>query len=532
MLSRSSAPAALRPLPLPLPAPAARSEAVASSSAPLGRKLLVGARTHADVPVVVALLRRLGARSRVIRSIGVIAARAQDPLLVAGALRDHPRVAFVERDLTLRLAGDGDVPDPGHGGINFSWAADAVGSGPALVAAGGGSQRTVAVLDTGVDVGHVDLAGRIGRRFDTQSGSSEVYDAVGHGTFVAGLISAVDGNGLGGRGVAGATTVVAVRGSTTGEFTLGDVLQGLDFAVRAGADVVNFSLAGDSFSASQARALGMAFFNDVLPVAASGNRALEGNPLEYPAALLGGRRGAPGIGLSVAATLPDDQPAVFSNHNDHVSLAAPGASPDCRRGVFSTVPRNANMIWDEEPGGCSPPLSAGDSQGRWGYGQGTSFSAPLASGIAALAWQVEPQLQSEQVAHVLIRSARQTFRPPGWNEYTGRGIVDGGAAVALARVYDTAEPRVRTKVRRRGSRLKVRMLRTADRTHAGHERAGVSSYTVAVSTDGGRNFRRERSRRPFTARLTLRPGVRYRVLAVACDANNNCGVKRLDRFAR
>ena len=65
----------------------------------------------------------------------------------------------------------------------------------------------VAVVDSGIDVNHADLAGRIGPTYDVLTGGTGVRDFVGHGTFVAGLISAIDGNGLGGHGVAGATTV-------------------------------------------------------------------------------------------------------------------------------------------------------------------------------------------------------------------------------------------------------------------------------------------------------------------------------------
>jgi hypothetical protein len=228
--------------------------------------------------------------------------------------------------------------------------------------------------------------------------------------------------------------------------------------------------------------------------------------------------------------MPDDQPAPFSNHNDFVSLAAPGSSPDCRRGVFSTAPRNANSIWDEDPSECSPVSVAG-AGGRWGYGQGTSFAAPLASGIATLVWQVEPQLQSEQVAHVLIRSARQTLQPPGWNEFTGSGIVDGGAAVAAAEVYDTDAPRSRARARRRGDRVTIRTRRSRDRTDPGHELAGRVTYSVLVSIDGGRSFRRLRRRsRPFRVTLRVRPGVRHLVLGLACDANNNCGVRRVGTY--
>lgn len=495
--------------------------------------MLVGARSHAGLPGLAALVRRLGGRARTIRSIAVVAVSTAHPARVAAALRADPRVAYLEPNPTLRLAGDGDIPDPEHGNLNFSWAFDTVRAGPALAAAGGGSRREVAVLDTGADVGHPDLVGRTAHPFDALSGGTTVDDLVGHGTFVSGLISAVDGNGLGGKGVAGATTVFPIRGSTTGDFTLGDVLEGLDFAVDNGADVINLSLAGDTFGASQARAFASVFFNDVLPVAASGNRALEGNPIEYPAAFIGGRRGAPGIGLSVAATLPNDQPADFSNHNQFVSVAAPGGSADCRRGVFSTVPRNANSIWDEAPSGCNPPVSATGGGGRWGYGQGTSFSAPLAAGIAALVWQVEPELQSEQVAHVILRSARQTFGTQDWNEFTGSGVVDGAAAVTLAATYDTDSPRPRAKARRVGNRVRIRLSRTTDRTDPGHELAGSVRYSAAISTDGGDSFKSlKRSSQPFRRSFKLKRGKRYLTVGAACDANNNCGIKRLGNFKR
>ena len=84
---------------------------------------------------------------------------------------------------------------------------------------------------------------------------------------------------------------------------------------------------------------------------------------------------------------------------------------------------------------------------RFAYGQGTSFAAPIVSGIAALVWQVEPRLASEQVAEVLIRSARQTVGR-GWNEFTGAGVVDGAAAAALARTYDVTAPKAKGRARR------------------------------------------------------------------------------------
>ena len=376
-------------------------------------------------------------------------------------------------------------PDPAHGNLKFTWFFDDVRAGEALAAAGGGSSRTVAVLDTGLDTSHPELAGRVERVYDTQAGGSDVTDLVGHGTFVSGLIAAIDGNGLGGKGVAGNTRILAIRASRDGGFTERDLLRGTEFAVRHGADVLNLSLAGNGIDASAARALGAAFVNDVLPVAASGNQGLAGNPAQFPAAVLGGASGAPGIGLSVAATRPNGTVAEFSTHNDFVSLAGPGASAsDCRFGVLSTLPAATITAWDSIDS-CSNVFSQGGA--RYAYGQGTSFAAPIVSGIAALVWQVERRLASEQVAEVLIRSARQTLGS-GWNEFTGAGIVDGAAATALARVYDVRAPRAKAGVRRRGGRVRVRLVKTRDRTDAGRELAGAVTYGLLVSRNGGRSF--------------------------------------------
>jgi subtilisin family serine protease len=522
-------------VPLPLPEP--RNGGAARASARIARadgpvRVLVGVRAHRDLPGVAQALERLGAAPERFAPIGVLAAAAPSGAALARALGGDPRVTYVERDRKLHIAADPlDTVDPVTG-INFTWHYDEVRAAETLLAAGGGSRRSIAVMDTGLDVNHPEWAGsgRIVRTFDTASRRAGVTDSVGHGTFVTGLIAAVDGNGVGAKGVAGNTPVLAIRASLDGGFTERDLLRGISFAVRGGADVLNLSLAGDGISRSVVRALAAAFFNDVLPVAASGNKALENNPLQFPAAVLGGRHGRPGIGLSVAATRPGGTVAEFSTHNRFVSLAGPGAGPFGREhGLLSTLPANSATEWDAPD---SPSRLVGDPSGaRFAYGEGTSFAAPVVSGIAALVWQVERRLASEQVADVLIRSARQTLGT-GWNEFSGAGIADGKAASDLARVYDVTSPRARGRARRGGNRVRIRLRRSRDRTETGRELAGGVTYGVLVSRDGGRDFAVVASRRPRPVRRTVRlRGVRANVLlATACDRNGNCGVKRLGRF--
>ena len=252
----------------------------------------MGLRRHGDRAGVAAELRALGARSEALLPLGVLVARVPSGAELVARLRDDPRVAYIERDKRLRAAADPfDAVDP-ETGLKYTWFYDQVGAAAALAAAGGGSTRTVAIIDTGLDVNHPELAGRIERTHDTLTGNSTVGDNVGHGTFVAGLISAVDGNGIGGKGVAGATRVMAIRSSLDGAFALSDVLRGIVFSLQNGADILNLSLAGSSLSRTQARVLEAAYVSDVLPVAASGNGGAGRNPVEYPGGG-GGRRSRP-----------------------------------------------------------------------------------------------------------------------------------------------------------------------------------------------------------------------------------------------
>jgi hypothetical protein len=524
---------------VPLPLPESPRASAASAGGELARiarsgapaQLLVGVRSHGDIDAVTAAIRALGATTEPFDITGVIAATVPSGAAALAALRHDPRVAYVEPDSRLTVAADEfDRLDP-QTGIKFTWAYDTVRAGEAIAAVGGGSSRLVAVVDTGLDVRHPEFAGQIKRAVDTASGGSDVTDFVGHGTFVTGLIAALGDNVIGTRGVAGKTQILAVRASrdTEGRFFLSDMLRGIDIAIRAKARIVNLSLAGTSFTQSQARALEAAFFNDVLPVAAAGNHGDSGNPLEFPAALIGGITGGRGIGLSVGATMPNGGAAAFSTHNRFVSLAAPGASAgDCRFGVFSTLPATTSVPWTTDDG-CDETVT-GIGGARYAYGEGTSFAAPIVSGLAALAWQAEPRLASEQVGEVLTRAAAGT----GWNDRTGAGVADGMRAVEVARVYDILPPRARAHAHRHGNRVRVRIRRSPDRTARGDQLAGHVRYGLLVSRDGGNTFNLVASRRPrpFGKVVRIR-GRRANVLVTtACDANGNCGVKRLGRFRR
>jgi len=195
--------------------------------------------------------------------------------------------------------------------------------------------------------------------------------------------------------------------------------------------------------------------------------------------------------------------------------------------VFSTLPAFTTPPWNQ--GGC-PLIFTGGGGGHYGYGEGTSFAAPVVSGLAAVAWQAERGLASEQVADVLVRSASGS----GWNEFTGAGIADGMRAVELARIYDVLSPRARGRTRRRGNRVRVTVTRSQDRTQPGDELAGRVTYGLLVSRNGGQSFSVVTSprRRPFSRTVRIRGARRNVLVSMACDGNGNCGVKRLGRFRR
>ena len=502
---------------------AAEVRALARRGAPA--RLLIAARAHRHVAELARLARTVGSEVRVHESVGVVAVTAS-PAALLSRLRGDPRVASIEASRTRRITQEpADRVDPDTG-IPFGWAFDAVRAGEGLAAVGGGSSRVVAVIDSGVDVAHPDIRGQVFATFNSADGSTNAFDAVGHGTFVSGLISMDNANGVGGRGVSGRTRIFGIRADDGGGgFTTESLLVANSEAIRRGSDILNLSLGGEGISETEARALALAFLSDVLPVAASGNEGQRGNRIQFPAAAIGGGRGSVGIGLSVAATKPDGLPAPFSSHNDFVSVAAPGSGQQgCDKGVFSTVPSNRNLIFDD-PAACARPLTD-FGPGRYGYSEGTSFAAPIASGVAALAWQAQPRLASEQVADVVQRSARQTLGGSGWNEFTGHGVVDAASAVQAARIYDVAAPSFRVSRRREGRRFRVRIFRGRDRTLPGDELAGRVSYALAARfRDGRLRFLARPTRRPISRTIVPRRGVVH--LAIACDGNGNCGSKRL-----
>jgi subtilisin family serine protease len=275
---------------------------------------------------------------------------------------------------------------------------------------------TIAVIDSGADLGAPDVADKAPATWSIRSRSRRVRDRFGHGTFVASLAAGSVRNGVGVSGFGGDAKLLVIQAlDADGYITDVDEAAAIVYAVKHGAKIVNLSIGGFETSAIERRAIRWAAARGVLVVAAAGNEYEDGNPVEYPAALLQpvGSRGRGGIGLAIGATEMDGSRASFSNTGSYLSLAAPGSNVFAAVSADSRWPR-AELPW------ASP--------GYYGWASGTSFAAPEVSGAAALVWAANPKLTARQVAAVLKQSADGR----GWSPELGWGRLDVGAAVTLA----------------------------------------------------------------------------------------------------
>lgn len=211
-----------------------------------------------------------------------------------------------------------------------------------------GSGVTVAVIDTGVQITHPDLAlpGGFAAGTDLIAPGDGTNDQNGHGTHVAGILGARDQD-VGGIGGVPIVTIMPVRVlNASGSGSYAGVINGINYAVTNGADVISMSLGGAGSDPNLAQAVANAIANGVVVVAAAGN---DGScSALYPAVYSGV--------IAVAATeVNSDTLATFSQRGPNVDIAAPG------RDIWSTVPNSA-----------------------YGRKSGTSMATPFVSAAAAL----------------------------------------------------------------------------------------------------------------------------------------------------
>jgi serine protease len=288
-----------------------------------------------------------------------------------------------------------------------------------------GAGATIAIVDSGVDLDHPDLAGKIagGITFSgcpdkpAGCGNGDWGNGEAHGTHVAGIAAASTNNGIGVAGTAPDARILAVKVlDDEGSGTTPEIVAGIRWAADNGADVINMSLGSlpgtQLLQGDLHDAVAYAISKGAVVVAAAGN--------EFVAPLCDSPSFADGA-LCVVSTDPNELRSSFSNFGikpDMNVVAAPGGrgAVFCEDDVLSTVPPGAESA-------CSPA-------GGYDYLAGTSMATPFVAGVAAL---LSAQgLTNDQIVTRLEETARQPVVgvTGSYNPVYGYGIVDAAAAVS------------------------------------------------------------------------------------------------------
>lgn len=271
-----------------------------------------------------------------------------------------------------------------------------------------GQAVTIAILDSGVDPSQPDLVGNLVAGYNLYDNNTNTADVCGHGTAVAGSAAGAMNNGIGVAGVAGNAKIMPIRiaynTGTSCSAYISTIAQGITYAADHGARIANVSygpLAGNSTIISAAQYMkdkgGLVFLS-------AGNTGADLNAAQSTAYIL------------VSATDSNDNIAGWSSFGIAVSIAAPGA------GIYTT-----------------------NNGGGFGSWSGTSFSSPVAAGVAALMMSANPALSGTQIESMMFSTAVD-LGAAGRDSYYGYGRVDAYAGVVAAKnavvQVDTQPPSV------------------------------------------------------------------------------------------
>jgi len=395
---------------------------------------------------------------------GISGISGTDPETVAAMLRRDPRIADAVPDRLLRL--HDTLPNDPEFGVNQPYlqapsvAAGGVNLPRAWDRSRGSGSIVIAVVDTGI-LAHPDLAGRVVAGYDFISNTSVANDGGGrdadpsdpgdnipattppfacpdgsqpspansswHGTRVAGVIGAVTDNGLNTAGVDWNARLLPVRVSGRCGALLSDAVDGMRWAGGlpvpgapvngTPARVINISLGGGSCSSIEQQAVDDLAAAGVVVVAASGN---DRGPVEAPADCSGV--------VSVTAHVNDGESASYADVGPQVTLSAPGGGCGISKvnGSSCTGPvsviRTLSNSGQASPGAFTVTSSAG-----------TSFAAPMVSGVIGLMLALQPSMAPADIINALKASARP--HPPGTycaanQNMCGAGLLDADAALS------------------------------------------------------------------------------------------------------
>ncbi len=295
------------------------------------------------------------------------------------------------------------IPDDPYWDIQ--WGPKAIQADYAWNTTIGSDDLLVAVIDTGVDYTHPDLAANyVALGYDFVNNDTDPIDDFGHGTHCAGTIAATTNNTLGIAGVA-QVKIMAEKGlDVSGQGYNSNLAKCIIHAVDAGADILSNSWGGGSDDSVLRDAIAYAVAHGVLVVVAAGNEASDA--LTYPASYENV--------IAVTATNNLDQPTSFTNYGNWVDVAAPGWR------IYSTMPTyevTLNTLYNYTM--------------NYSYMNGTSMACPHAAGVAALIWSQYPDMTANLVRYQLERTS-DDLGEPGFDIWYGNGRINAKNAVEEA----------------------------------------------------------------------------------------------------
>lgn len=251
----------------------------------------------------------------------------------------------------------------------------------------------VAIVDSGVDFNHPDLKDRIVSYRNLVDPAKKPFDDNGHGTHVAGIVAATADNGLGVAGVAPECSLMIAKALKYGKGSDIDIADGIVWAAKNGADVINISVGLYTKSTAIEKAVKFALSKNAVVVSSAGNDA-KNSKIHMPSM-------AKGV-IEVSATTKYDKIASFSNFGQQISVSAPGDK------IISTMPTYEVDLTAE----------AGKNYGAL---SGTSMASPMVAGLAAL---LKSQNKTLTPAQIKTQIEASTNRKSKYDSYLGYGRID------------------------------------------------------------------------------------------------------------
>ena len=304
------------------------------------------------------------------------------------ALSHNPLFAFAEFDEEFQPQ---FVPNDTY--YSVEWFLPKIQAPSAWDTTTGRTNVVIAILDTGVESTHPDLVGKLVPGWNFYDNNANTADAFGHGTGVAGVAAAASNNGIGVASLAWLCPIMPIRiSNTNGVATTSLAAQGVTWAADNGAKVANISYIMTSSAVITTAAQYLQSKGGLLTISAGNNATFDTNADNA-------------FVLTVSATDQNDALSTFSNTGNNIDLCAPGESIKVLMGG-----------------------------GLYGTGTGTSLSAPIVAGVAALVMSANPNLTGVQVQQLLKNNA-DDLGQPGWDTSFGYGRVNAFRSVQAAIGY-------------------------------------------------------------------------------------------------